>query len=319
MSEWHPKVVRIDKPERVQNSDTLSMIYVDGGYPVVFKTDSFHEGQLVGYVPIDSVMPDTPEWEFLGKHKRIRAKRFCGQFSMGMLAPLPEGEYEVDQDVTDILGLTKYEPLVEFSAGSCVKDLGLVSKYTDIEGFRKFSDIFEEGEEVVLLEKVHGCNARAMWLDGKLHIGSKNMMKEHPGDSHWSQVVGKYGLEDKFRRYEGHTFYYEIYGRSIQGDKFKYGVKDCDVIFFDIAVNDRYLNWDDALKIFNELELRVVPEIYRGPMQFELISERNGPSMVPGATNIREGFVIKPLVECVHRKIGRKILKFVGEEYQLLK
>jgi hypothetical protein len=41
--------------------------------------------------------------------------------------------------------------------------------------------------------------------------------------------------------------------------------------------------------------------------------------MMPGARNIREGFVIKPIKEEFAFRFGRKILKFVGEEYQLLK
>lgn len=321
MSEWNVQVVKIQNILPVPNSDTLSMIMVDGGYPVVFKSDQFSEGSLAAYIPIDSIVPVTEEWAFLQGKNRIKARRFRGQFSMGTLCPLPEGNYEEGQNVAELLGITKYEPPIEANLrGNCISDPGFIPKYTDIEGARKYlAERIFENEEIIVLEKVHGSNARAVYKEGKLWIGSHHTMKEYPGDTEWAKIATKYNLEERFSRYPEYCFYYEIYGPSIQGQKFAYGVTETSAIFFDISFAGRYLNWDDSVEILKDLELPIVPELFRGTYNDVLLELRNGSSMIPNAKNIREGIVIKPLIEGYHRKIGRKILKFIGEEYQLLK
>jgi hypothetical protein len=42
-------------------------------------------------------------------------------------------------------------------------------------------------------------------------------------------------------------------------------------------------------------------------------------SIVRGAGNIREGFVVRPLKERFDGEIGRVILKYIGESYLLRK
>jgi RNA ligase (TIGR02306 family) len=321
MSEWNVKVIKITNPQPVPNADTLSMIMVDDGYPVVYKTENFNDGDLVAHIPIDSVVPNTEQWAFLAGSNRIKARRFRGQFSMGTLCPLPQGEYTEGQDVAELLGITKYEPPIEANLrGNCISDPHYIDKYTDIEGARKYhpKDIFE-GEQIVVLEKIHGANARAVYKEGKLWIGSRTTMKEYPGDTEWARVVIKYNLEEKFSRYPEYCFYYEIYGPSVQGQKFAYGVKETSVVFFDISIAGRYFNWDDSVEVLKDLELPIVPQLFRGTYDDALLELRNGSSMMPNAKNIREGIVIKPLIEGYHSRIGRKILKFVGEDYQLLK
>jgi hypothetical protein len=59
-----------------------------------------------------------------------------------------------------------------------------------------------------------------------------------------------------------------------------------------------------------------VPHVYDGPFDLQNIRElSNGPSLIAGANNIREGVVVKPAVERIDPKIGRVILKYVGDAY----
>lgn len=62
---------------------------------------------------IDSVLPEKPEFEFLRKRDfRIKTMKMAGVLSQGICFPLsllPEGEYNVGDDVTEILGVTKYD------------------------------------------------------------------------------------------------------------------------------------------------------------------------------------------------------------------
>lgn len=86
------------------------------GWDVVVKKGEFKVGDKVCYCEIDSILPDKPEFEFLKNSKgviqRIRTVKLRGQVSYGIAFPLsvlPEGDYHECQDVTDILGVKKWE------------------------------------------------------------------------------------------------------------------------------------------------------------------------------------------------------------------
>lgn len=194
MSEFHCEVVRVQNVGRHPNADTLSIADA-GGYPVIFKTGDYAEGDLAVYVPVDAIVPETPEWAFLGGHRRIRAKRLRGVFSMGLLTAVQPG-MELGQDVREALGIEKYEPEVHVGTrkgGTLVgsdaePDPGFLPEYTDIEGWRRWKTVLEPGEEVVLTEKIHGANARFVYRDGRLWVGSRHQIKRKPGTvdaSHW--------------------------------------------------------------------------------------------------------------------------------------
>lgn len=66
----------------------------------------------------------------------------------------PEGT-----DVTEFLGVTKWEPPIPtHMQGEVFAAFGKTLKY-DVENIKKHPDIFQEGEEVCITEKLHGCVA----------------------------------------------------------------------------------------------------------------------------------------------------------------
>ena len=84
-------------------------------------------GDLVVYFEVDSLIPASPEIEFLRqrcyveKHNAMRIKnmKMAGLYSEGLVLPLsflPEGHYKDGQDVTDIIGVKKYDPEAEEEA-----------------------------------------------------------------------------------------------------------------------------------------------------------------------------------------------------------
>lgn len=123
MTEFHVEVVRIGAVEKHPNADTLSITHVHGGYPVIFRTGDYVEGDLVVYVPVDSIVPDTHEWAWLApagsglrdKDRRIKAKRLRGIFSMGLFTKAPPHAKE-GEDVANLLGIMKYEPDAEVAS-----------------------------------------------------------------------------------------------------------------------------------------------------------------------------------------------------------
>lgn len=98
----------------IPDADRIEVARIDGWEVVVSKKDNFHVGDRVVYVEIDSKMPETPEYEFLKSRKYVvKTIVMRGQVSQGLVMPLsvlPIGEYKLGQDVTGILGITKYDP-----------------------------------------------------------------------------------------------------------------------------------------------------------------------------------------------------------------
>lgn len=319
MSEFHVEVAEVKNVQKHPNADTLSIAEING-YPVIFRTGEYSEGSLAVHVPIDSIVPDTPEWSFLDGHRRIKAKRLRGIFSMGMLAKsLPE--WALGQNVQAELGIEKWEPSAPVTmGGDDARDAGVLPIYTDIEGWRRHKGVLVDGEEVVITEKIHGANARFCWHDGELIVGSHKRIKkvydtEHP--SMWARVALELGLDKKLAEFPDVAVYGEVYG---QVQDLKYGKAGTELVLFD-AMNlttRTYLDHEDFLALAAKLALPTVPQLYRGPWSLELLALSEGQSMVEGANNIREGFVVKPVRErWAH--MGRVILKMVGEGYLLRK
>jgi RNA ligase (TIGR02306 family) len=101
----------------IQGKDLIGLANVLGWYVIVRK-DSMKVGDKVVYVEIDSVLPDKPEFEDIKKRSNLRIKtmKMAGVISQGICFPLsilPEGNHKVGDDVTQIMGVTKYDPEVD--------------------------------------------------------------------------------------------------------------------------------------------------------------------------------------------------------------
>lgn len=322
MSEFHIEVVRIGEVTKHPNADSLSMTMVHGGYPVLFKTGDYSTGDLATYIPIDAIVPDTEVWSFLGSSRRIRAKRLRGVFSMGLLAAAPIGAAEGD-DVQERLGITKYDPSED--AVSRGQNPGWINPddeiarpaqhvpVYDLEGLRRYPDAFVNGEEVVITEKIHGENMRLYRdLDGKLWVGSRTKWKRIEANTAWSNWArANAQITDLIPR--GVCIYGELYGNT----ELKYDAASTNrkLRVFDVYSADRraYLDYDDARTvILLSAGAKPVPVLYRGAWSKDLLSLAEGASLI--ADHIREGFVVRPIVERMHGQ-HRCVFKHVGEGY----
>lgn len=100
--------------EPIEGADKIMKATVQG-WELVVKKDEFKIGDKCVYIEIDSVVPERPEFEFLRSRKfRVKTAKFKGVTSQGLALPLsilPRGEfYAIEEDVTEILGITKYDP-----------------------------------------------------------------------------------------------------------------------------------------------------------------------------------------------------------------
>lgn len=87
------------------------------GWTLITKKDEFQVGDKCVYIEIDSVLPEKPEFEFLkSKNYRIKTMKMSGVYSQGICFPLsilPEKNYKVGDDVTEIVGVKQYEPTMD--------------------------------------------------------------------------------------------------------------------------------------------------------------------------------------------------------------
>ena len=86
------------------------------GWNLIIKKDEFAEGDKCIFCEPDSVLPEKPEFEFLRPKKfRIKTMKMAGVLSQGICFPLTmlparDKPYEIGEDVTDLMGITKWEP-----------------------------------------------------------------------------------------------------------------------------------------------------------------------------------------------------------------
>ena len=313
-SEHDVRVVEIGKVGKHPNADTLSITHVDGR-PVIFRTGEFEPGSKAVYRPVDRILPEEEKWAWL-KDRRIRAMRLRGIFSMGLLAPAPEGA-NVGDDVRAAMGITVYEPGAELSTNTDnERDPGFMPVYTDIESLRKYRRVFAELDcDVVATEKVHGANARYVYRDGRLWAGSRNNVKAPDRSSIWWRAAEDAKLEEKLRPVEGTVVYGEVYG---QVQNLKYGVDGVRFVAFDAYhPTTGYLDYDQFQRLAWDLQLDAVPVLYAGPFSGLSDSLADGPTIVGNDAHYREGFVVRPVRELRDDRLGRVIAKLVGEEYLL--
>lgn len=157
--------------EKHPNADSLSIVQVFG-YTVVVKTDDWVGKDKGAYIPPDSIVPDKPEFEFLNGHRRIKAHKFRGIMSQGLLWPVSD-EYNIGDEISSQLGIEHYEP--PETGLSTYGDIeqgpyeGIVNVVYDLEAWYRYPHIFEDGEQVIISEKLHGCfplDTRITMFDG---------------------------------------------------------------------------------------------------------------------------------------------------------
>ena len=300
------------------NANTLSIVDVFG-YQVCVRTADWHTGDLGAYIPPDSVVPDSPLFAFLDGHLRIKARKLRGVVSFGLLVPAPAGS-KVGDDVAEVLGVIHYEPPLPLSSGGETEKPppGFVGGKYDIDALRRFNRVFVPGELVMITEKLHGASARFAFSGGRMYCGSRGEWKKESDTSLWWQALRVTPTLQAFcERYPGLTVYGEVYG-AVQS--LRYGLGPGRVAFaaFDVArPNGTWIDAPESRLQLRSCDVPLVPLLAdKMPFEFEaVVAMAEGPSVVPGAKHVREGCVVKPLVERWNEEIGRVCLKVVGAGY----
>ncbi len=382
MAEFAVNVSKIFIKEH-PNADSLELgnIGSPDGFQVVVGKGLHKTGALVAYIGENSVVPEEilKEYGYWNAEKNVgmlggkrgnlvKAIKLRGEFSLGIVIPMIASEtsnavarfrfgvdsypveslyYQEGENVSHILGVTKYEPEIPTCmAGEVFNAVGMTLKY-DIENFKKYPHVLQEGEEVFYSEKLHGTwtclghhpdspeggyvisskGISGSGLAFKMNaVNEKNLYvralraSELEGDDGIKRDVVQRAKECLF----GDVPFYllgETFGKGVQD--LTYGVDTPQFRLFDCYVGEpgrgKYLDLIELKQVCDELHVELVPILYVGPFSVDSMKEfTDGVDNITG-THIREGIVVKPTIERRDDELGRVYLKSVSEAYLLRK
>lgn len=235
----------IEKLEPIPNADKILKATVKGWECVVAKIDNFNVGDKVIYIEVDSVLPPRPEFSFLKERKyRVRTIKLRKQISQGLVLPLSylKGDFNVGDDVTKLLGITKYDPQAEaekqvtktltptnsfltpiiaflmrfrwfrklyakFVVQNCAFPTDIVKK-TDEERIQNLPIAFEDWKRratpFYATEKIDGCSATFFLYDNKFGVCSRNVWLRREDNSYYWEVARRFQLEETLRTLNNH-------------------------------------------------------------------------------------------------------------------
>ena len=310
----------------IDGADKIELAIVDGWKVVVANEVDHKVGNMVVYCEIDSYLPVRDEFEFLRKSSykkmsdgtegfRLKTIRLRGQVSQGLILPLSAVSYtnvdfEVGMDVTNLLGIVKYEPPIPAELAGKVKGLfpSFIRK-TDEERIQNLSSEYDEFKkhDYYITEKLDGSSATFYIKDGEFGICSRNLeLLETEGNSFW-KVARQSDLESKMRSVgKNFSLQGELIGEGVQGNPYK--IKGQSVRFFNVFDIDEqeYQPLTYFKMTMDVLELTSVPildEKFILPENIDdLLSYADGKSQLNPDFD-REGVVIRTLDRTISFKV----------------
>ena len=339
------------------DADALELAHV-GGYVAVVRKGEFRAEDLAVYIPEGAVVPREVlvrlglEGKLAGSQKnRVKAVRLRGVLSQGLVGSFKALGIEAEEgdDVTERLGITKYEPPIPVSMGGEVFNAGReVTLDFDVENWKAYPDILQDGEEVIFTEKLHGtCTIVAILPYKDAH---PEAFGERQNILIMSKGLGAKGLAFKNNERNKDNLYVRatralvaridevqrdntdgvVVPNFILGETFGPGVQDLTygkAIGFRVFAaaygyrgDQRYQHWsfvEGSLKA--RLNFETVPVLYRGPFSVAAMREHTDGKTAMGADHLREGIVMVPAVERTVPRIGRVCLKSVSADYLIRK
>lgn len=212
------------------NADKLDLVKVLG-YKCVVGKDQFKVGEQVVLIQPDTILPDAPWAEmFKKKSSRVKAIKLRNEWSFGIVMPYHEllgiaATYDVGSEVSEVIGVTKYEPPVPQQLDAA----GVLPSYlpkTDEERWQNISDL-PFGEKVDITLKIDGqsatyfCRKNKITHEWETGICSRSLMLKPECSNNYTRVEKKHGILRKLKDYCSEhdvslALRGEVYGQGIQ-------------------------------------------------------------------------------------------------------
>lgn len=263
----------------IEGADKIELATIDGWKVVVAKDVNHKVGDLIVYCEVDSFLPIKPEFEFLRKTSykkmsdgregfRLKTIKLRGQISQGLILPISVfGDFGWTAyegiDVTEKLGIVKYEPPIPAQLSGMVKgNFPSFLKKTDEERVQNLAKEFESyrNELFYVTEKLDGSSVTYYVKDEVFGVCSRNLdLLEDENNSMW-KFAAETGLRDRMVKLgKNIAIQGEIIGEGIQGNPYQ-RIGQTVKIFngFDIDKYD-YLSLEELLELVKTLEVKTVP------------------------------------------------------------
>ena len=298
------------------------------GYQTVIKKGEFKAGDLCVWHEPDTIVADRPEYEFLRKQKfRLKVSRFKGQVSQGLALPLsllPPGNYSLGDNVTEAIGITKYEkPMPANLVGVAKGAFPSWIRKTDEPNLRSFPEALAEFADrpCAITEKVDGTSGTFYLRGGEFGVCTRNLeLVEDPANAFW-QVAVELRLREALATLGGDfALQGELHGEGIQSNPVRRrGVGLATFDLFDITLH-RYVGHARLAEFCQANSLPMARTVWAGEFRFtldELVALANARDYVPGSP--AEGIVIRPVDEARSLILpsGRLSAKVLSERYAL--
>ena len=340
---------RIKEIKPIEGADAIELAVVNGWQVVVAKNAGHQVGDLVVYCEIDSFLPTEPEFEFLRKSSykkmgdqegfRLRTIKLRGQVSQGLIIPLKDAyslykrstpnldmQWFEGLDVTEMIGIVKYEPPIPAHLAGKVKgSFPSFLRKTDEERIQNLEKEYIEWtlsskHQFYATEKLDGSSFTCYIKNGEFGVCSRNMDLLETEDNTFWAVARSLDLENKLKSLgKNICFQGEMVGSGIQGNH--YNMKDQTVFFYNIFLIDEreYVGYDEFRNMLFDLDLACVP-VLSYPFNFpsdpetaiptvsDLLRSSEGKSILNDKVE-REGLVIRSMDRTISFKaISNKFL-----------
>lgn len=281
-------LARIEEVFPIEGKDRIVQ-YRIGGWKVIDGIGKYDIGDLVIYISVDSWVPNALA-PFLTKKdeprvyegvpgERLKTIKMGGALSQGLLLPLTtlqnDGQWidgvtvDEDADVTEILGILKWERSPEFRAANAKGNFPHFLRKTDQERVqnvrpRTLEQVGPATYEVT--EKLEGQSFTAYLWEDVFGVCSRNLELKTDEPSTWIDTANRYDLEAKLRAFFERTgkqiaIQGEQVGPGIEGNIYKLdSVRLYVYDVFDIA-EQKYLPPALARAVAFELGIPYVPVI----------------------------------------------------------
>jgi RNA ligase (TIGR02306 family) len=339
MSSIKVEVTQIQDIRPHSNADSLDLATV-GGWQMCVRKGAYQSGDPIVYFEQGTALPREMAdrlgvTQYLSEKTDINGDRVLvihrvklrGEPSFGLVVS-PEPEMELGADVAEFYGATKYHPPLKSKAGDAEIEDPRFPVYTDIENMRSYPNLLVDGEDVIATEKIHGTNCRVGFVaNGETRIlmaGSKGIRRKEPiaqevfhANTYWHphSLSGVSALLDHLWQL-GHrqaVLFGEVYGKGVQS--YAYGQNSIAFRAFDLMVDGQYLDHETFVMLCKKHDVETVPVAYQDAFSLAAIKDLSDGDSLVGGVHGREGVVVKPAVERQDIKIGRVILKYVGDVY----
>jgi len=280
---------------------------------VVVRKDEFKVGEKVLYYEIDSLLPVEEKYQFLldgnrtkrmmvdGEEKEgilLKTKKLRKQVSQGLIMPL-DFEGEVGEDVTEKLGVIKYEKplpveLQNLARGNFPSFLVKTDEIR-IQDCSKILELFKD-TKCYITEKLDGTSVTFYKWEGRFGVCSRNMDLLE-GDSIYWQIAKKYDLAN--RLLEGLCIQGEIIGEGIQKNPLKQTGQEFYLFnIYDIG-DQRYHGYYEMEIFCNAYGIKMVPVIGKDiKLNFtvdQLLEIADNKSYL-NPNILREGIVVRSMI-----------------------